>query len=520
MLSEGGPQSGAPELGPDIEKEKQKNVKIAIGIAAAGITGGIFIYVVLFALMFLFPFAVFSFLPDMEFPRDMVSLEGKKLLVFTESVNPPRSWEEKPVERTTMEAFEKGSFTEPVQVKPFDSVTEWKGRAYFLNKGGYRIYDGRTWTEHRSAAVGDSAKGAAGPPGLWVLSKHDGTPALTLITGSGSKEASLPEGIGGASFCRMRLIWGQDALHLFSRRGQVLTHWRRSETGAWRAMGSFDVVGRSNVFRFGDWLVLLTKAPDGAIAMRSFDGEVWSEPRDVGVGGPFTMQFLAAQYGGDIALLTMEPFSVELHVLGKGGAVKRERLSTSFGTAMMGKVLAANGVFCAAMVLFVLGVSAVVNRYKLRRWPVGEGRTVEFASLFRRFVAHTLDMLITLLPLSALISIFIVRGFPKTDPMRLMGIMLLGGLAYFLGILLYFSLFEGLLGKTPGKWLTRIEVRKEDGSPCTLGPGFLRNVLRIVDAMFYYMVGAVAIGATLKWQRLGDLASGTVVVMKRGHKGQ
>ncbi|MEJ2183237.1 MAG: hypothetical protein P8Y66_06915 [Nitrospirota bacterium] len=94
MLSEGGPQSGAPELGPDIEKEKQKNVKIAIGIAAAGITGGIFIYVVLFALMFLFPFAVFSFLPDMEFPRDMVSLEGKKLLVFTESVNPPRSWEE------------------------------------------------------------------------------------------------------------------------------------------------------------------------------------------------------------------------------------------------------------------------------------------------------------------------------------------------------------------------------------------------------------------------------------------
>jgi uncharacterized RDD family membrane protein YckC len=40
-------------------------------------------------------------------------------------------------------------------------------------------------------------------------------------------------------------------------------------------------------------------------------------------------------------------------------------------------------------------------------------------------------------------------------------------------------------------------------------------LLRIVDGFFYYLVAAVALAGTLKWQRLGDLAAETVVVMRK-----
>ena len=39
--------------------------------------------------------------------------------------------------------------------------------------------------------------------------------------------------------------------------------------------------------------------------------------------------------------------------------------------------------------------------------------------------------------------------------------------------------------------------------------------MRIVDLFFYYWVGFVSIVATMKWQRLGDIVAGTVVVSDR-----
>ena len=53
---------------------------------------------------------------------------------------------------------------------------------------------------------------------------------------------------------------------------------------------------------------------------------------------------------------------------------------------------------------------------------------------------------------------------------------------------------------------------KADFSPCGFSHGFLRNLLRIVDAFFYYLVAAVTLAGTSKWQRLGDLVAETVVV--------
>jgi uncharacterized RDD family membrane protein YckC len=80
------------------------------------------------------------------------------------------------------------------------------------------------------------------------------------------------------------------------------------------------------------------------------------------------------------------------------------------------------------------------------------------------------------------------------------------------GSFLYHSLLEGLWGKTIGKKLCGIVVLKDDFTKCTIGRAFLRNAMRIVDSLSYYLVAAVTIAATMKWQRLGDLVASTVVV--------
>src|SRR4030067_1107613 len=81
-----------------------------------------------------------------------------------------------------------------------------------------------------------------------------------------------------------------------------------------------------------------------------------------------------------------------------------------------------------------------------------------------------------------------------------------------LGIFLYHSLLEGTWGKTIGKKICGIVDLKEDFTKCTIGRGFLRNLMRIVDNFFYYLVGVVAMAGTMRWQRLGDLVAGTVVI--------
>ena len=82
--------------------------------------------------------------------------------------------------------------------------------------------------------------------------------------------------------------------------------------------------------------------------------------------------------------------------------------------------------------------------------------------------------------------------------------------------LLYYILLEGYLGQTVGKMLLGIKVIREDtGDVPGLGAAAIRNVLRIIDGLFAYLVGFVAILASSKRQRLGDMAAHTLVVSSK-----
>jgi uncharacterized RDD family membrane protein YckC len=77
--------------------------------------------------------------------------------------------------------------------------------------------------------------------------------------------------------------------------------------------------------------------------------------------------------------------------------------------------------------------------------------------------------------------------------------------------LLYLALFEWICGASPGKFILRMRVVQEDGSPCRLWPAFLRGFLRLIDGIFFGLPAIMAM-KTPTYQRIGDKAAETMVV--------
>ena len=80
----------------------------------------------------------------------------------------------------------------------------------------------------------------------------------------------------------------------------------------------------------------------------------------------------------------------------------------------------------------------------------------------------------------------------------------------------YFSLFEAFWnGQTPGKRLLKIRVIKDSGRQITFFEALARNLLRMVDLLFFYLVGVVCMLCNKQQKRLGDFVAGTIVVHER-----
>ena len=86
------------------------------------------------------------------------------------------------------------------------------------------------------------------------------------------------------------------------------------------------------------------------------------------------------------------------------------------------------------------------------------------------------------------------------------------GVFYFIIYIGYYTYLEGSKGQTIGKMITKIKVVREDGKPIDMNQAFTRNILRIIDGLFAYLIGAILIWRSDKKQRLGDSIAKTVVV--------
>jgi uncharacterized RDD family membrane protein YckC len=77
----------------------------------------------------------------------------------------------------------------------------------------------------------------------------------------------------------------------------------------------------------------------------------------------------------------------------------------------------------------------------------------------------------------------------------------------------YYTLLEGAYGQTLGKYWVKIKVVKEvDGTQISYGEAAIRTILRIIDGLIYYLIGALLIWTSAKRQRLGDRLAHTVVI--------
>lgn len=133
---------------------------------------------------------------------------------------------------------------------------------------------------------------------------------------------------------------------------------------------------------------------------------------------------------------------------------------------------------------------------------------MNYAGVGMRFVATVIDTAI-LLPAFYVLA---VLGGQTTE-----GGFELSGMPFFIALALgiaYYTAFEALRGATPGKMAVGLEVRRDDGGAIGWSESVLRNVLRVVDGLFLYLVAAILAWTSGKRQRLGDRVASTVVVRR------
>lgn len=133
---------------------------------------------------------------------------------------------------------------------------------------------------------------------------------------------------------------------------------------------------------------------------------------------------------------------------------------------------------------------------------------IQPASLVRRFTATALDSLIIVFTWLALIAAT-GRDFSNLNTLaRNSG----ADLCLVLLTFTYYFVCEGLFAATIGKAALRLRVFTKEGDLCSFSPSFKRNVLRFVDWLpIFYFVGAIAVLATSKRQRIGDILAMTIV---------
>jgi uncharacterized RDD family membrane protein YckC len=78
----------------------------------------------------------------------------------------------------------------------------------------------------------------------------------------------------------------------------------------------------------------------------------------------------------------------------------------------------------------------------------------------------------------------------------------------------YLIAAEAVAGTTLGKRIVGLRVVKADGSQMDWSASVIRNVLRIIDGLFVYLVGAILVWRSPTRQRLGDRVADTYVVRR------
>jgi uncharacterized RDD family membrane protein YckC len=125
----------------------------------------------------------------------------------------------------------------------------------------------------------------------------------------------------------------------------------------------------------------------------------------------------------------------------------------------------------------------------------------------RRVLAAIIDLVVVGAGWAVIMAAAGVLGEPASD---IGGGLLVVGLGW---ALYYYFACESGGGQTLGKRVMKIRVVGMDGRPAGMREIALRTVLRLIDGLFFYLVGLIVMIATGERRgRLGDLVGATMIV--------
>lgn len=509
------------EIPLNFEKEKKKNIRLAIGVASLGVGGFFAIYILSFLIMIYSPGWFFNLFPFPSFSENVAGFKGN-LSLFSKTVEfKGKNFENPPKEKTMLRIFDGKSLSEPQEIKNFASLYPTEDKIYFFNKGLYRTFDGKKWEDFKNSAIGDNPKGAVGTDGIYILSTVRKKPKLKFISENDVKEIPFPEDETSEKIyiCSSKILCSENELHLFYKSDDILFSYKY-DGKSWSQPHRFEDAGEYKTVVFRDKILLFQIRDFGKrqkITLTTYSKNSWSEPKPLNVRGTsFNFNIIPAIFG-ERPILYQQAFFSEKYYFVDGGQVSGPfKISSPFFFSIdFWKIVLISIASQAIFFLLAFLLSFFIGKFKLKTWRM-DLRDYEFASLWRRLLADYIDTLITLAPFIVPVYLLLKEEPFLDNPFQFFGLILYSMLAMLLVGYFYHSLLEGIWGKTIGKKICGIIVLKDDFTKCNISKGLLRNLMRIVDVFFfYYLVGVVSIVGTMKWQRLGDIVAGTVVVRDR-----
>jgi uncharacterized RDD family membrane protein YckC len=137
--------------------------------------------------------------------------------------------------------------------------------------------------------------------------------------------------------------------------------------------------------------------------------------------------------------------------------------------------------------------------------PEGIDLHAPLAGPVPRILAYAIDITIRLL---VILAVSIALAFAGNTGMGLI-LLISFLLEWFYPV--FFEVYRQ--GQTPGKKYLALRVVNDDLTPVNFGTSLIRNLLRVADFFpLFYIGGIISMVLSNRFQRLGDLAAGTIVI--------
>jgi uncharacterized RDD family membrane protein YckC len=321
--------------------------------------------------------------------------------------------------------------------------------------------------------------------------------------------------------CQVQAVSTDAALVLVRQEGDTLYARDLGREG-----GEWDVV----TSRPSSWFVFVkdgrpavaSSSSEEGFRLVEYDGARWRRAGDASMTTAFPEAVAAFQDrpGGPVTVLQQSfPAALKLRTWDGSRLIDERRVGRSslFPPAMILMMVFPQVAAALSSLVLAVILSSLMRVHRIGVYAHA-GVEVTHASLTRRALSQVVDAIVTIGPASVVFwRMFDFEGIFEAGPaapLRFFALMA-GALAWMLLVLVAFSVGEGLWGLTPGKWLVGIRVVGTDLAPCGFGRALVRNLLKLIDGFFNYLVGILMVAYTPDWQRLGDMAARTIVVRGR-----